>query len=80
MDEQIQQIVDAYNATEKEQAARLRELFYILKARTGRRYIKFDGQADMLDNCWDLPDRLDGMVYLDRMNRAIVEVEQGIKA
>lgn len=77
MNEQINQLVAEYNAVEVQQAARLRELFYILKARHGWRYIKFNNGGDMLSNCWDAPDRLDGSTFLDKYNREITEVLPG---
>jgi hypothetical protein len=72
----IEQLVAEYNATEAQQAARLQELFYLLKARHGNRFIQFNG-SEMLNNCWDLPDRLDGVTFLDKYNRQITSVEAG---
>lgn len=78
MDE-INLLVAEYNTVEQQQAARLRELFALLKARQGRRFIRFDGPgAPMLDNCWNMPDsRLDELTYLHKFNRAILEVCPG---
>jgi hypothetical protein len=74
--DRIEELIAEYNQADAQQAARLQELFYILKARQGNRIIQFNG-GDMLNNCWDLPDRLDSVTFLDKYNRQITSVEAG---
>lgn len=74
----IQELIDKYNETERQQQARLKELFNILKARHGYRHILFNQGGDMLNNCWDLPNgKLDDEYYLNKYNREISEVQPG---
>jgi hypothetical protein len=73
----LQTLINEYNATELQQAARLRAIFALVKARKGYRHILFNQGGDMLNNCWDLPDKMDGPTFLDKYNREISEVVPG---
>lgn len=51
MDE-IQNLIDEYNAAEDEQQQRLARLFLLIAGRFGYRHVKF-GVGHMWSNCWE---------------------------
>ncbi len=71
----IQDLINEYNEAEKQQAARLREIFAAVKARKGYRHVNFANDV-MWSNCWDLPDRLDNK-FFEKLNRNITDVQAG---
>lgn len=72
---EIQNLINEYNEIELQQAARLRSLFDLMKARQGWRFVTFDNGAQW-SNCWEQPERLE-VVYFEKLTPRIVASEEG---
>jgi len=75
MNNKLNELVDEYNKVEADQIERLKQIFKLVKAGKGYRIVKFTN--DMWLNCWDMPDRLDTKISIDRLERFIREFDPG---
>ena len=75
MNSKLNELVLEYNKTETNQLERLKQIFKLVKAGKGYRIVKFTN--DLWVNCWDMPDRLDAKISIDRLERFISEVDPG---
>jgi len=73
---ELNELVEAYNQNEAEQAQRLGRIFRLLKQGKGYRRVGFSN-GDQWVNCWGGPDRLDKKAHVDRLTREIVEINPG---
>ena len=73
LNKQLNELVKEYNATEADQIERLKRIFSIVKKGKGYRIVKFT--SDLWVNCWDMPNRLDTKISIDRLERFIKEVD-----
>ena len=75
MNGQLNELVQEYNKIEADQIERLKQIFKLVKDGKGYRIVKFTNA--MWVNCWDMPDRLDAKISIDRLERIIKEVDPG---
>jgi len=73
---ELDQLAEAYNQNEIEQSGRLKRYFRLMKQGKGFRRVAFSN-GDVWVNCWGDPDRLDAKLHINRMERLIVDVDQG---
>jgi len=73
----IDELVNEYNAKEKEQLERLKVIFATVKARSGFREVVFENGVHW-SNCWSgESERLDLLTYFKNISREITRVEPG---